>query len=74
MLLACGADARAKLPDGWTAIHSVCKDGEMGVLKDLLSHGANINATDRKGQTPLSLAREYGHAEIAMFLKESGAK
>ena len=33
-----------------------------------------MNAADRKGQTPLSLAREYGQREIVVFLRENGAK
>jgi len=46
----------------------------MGVLKSLLHYGGDINAVDGKGQTPLSLAREFANNEIVIFLRERGAK
>jgi ankyrin repeat protein len=74
LLLAGGADTRAALSDGWTALHIACKQGEMGVLKRLLHYGGDMNAADGKGQTPLSLAEEFGHNDIVIFLRERGAK
>ncbi len=36
----------------------------------LLRHGADPNAVNDQGKTPLSLAREKGHQEIALLLEK----
>ncbi len=38
-----------------------------------LKRGANVNATDDQGRTPLVLAAERGHADICRILLEAGA-
>jgi ankyrin repeat protein len=40
----------------------------------LLERGADVNARDRRGSTPLLLAMEWGSHEIAEFLLEHGAR
>lgn len=44
------------------------------VVKMLLEKGADINAKDARGRTPLQRARERGATEIADLLKAHGAK
>ena len=39
----------------------------------LLKHGANIDAVDREGRTPLQIALAHGRQEIAAVLIEHGA-
>jgi len=39
-----------------------------------LTAGANVNATDNYGITPLSLAQEVGRTEIVELLRKYGAK
>jgi ankyrin repeat protein len=39
----------------------------------LLDHGANINARDDKGNTPLAIALEYKQPEMAKLLRDHGA-
>jgi len=34
----------------------------------LLEHGANVNATTKKGFTPLHLAAKYGNIKVAKLL------
>jgi len=44
------------------------------VVALLIDKGADVNAKDRDGKTPLSLAQEKGHNEIIELLKKRGAK
>jgi ankyrin repeat protein len=39
-----------------------------------IAHGADINAKDSRGQTPLQYAKKKGHTEIVKLLKKHGAK
>ena len=40
----------------------------------LLKNGANVNAKANDGNTPLSIAKKYGHARMVELLKANGAK
>ena len=42
-------------------------------IRLLLKHGANMDAEDDKGRTPLQLALELGFDDVATYLKEHGA-
>jgi ankyrin repeat protein len=39
----------------------------------LLDHGANINAKNDKGKTPLTIALEFEQTEMAKFLRRHKA-
>lgn len=39
--------------DGCSLLHVACQTADVGMIELLLQYGANINATDSKGQTPL---------------------
>jgi ankyrin repeat protein len=68
-------------------IHSACKRGDLGEVKQYLELGGDIEKQDgvsslfpylpshlsQCGYTPLSLACYYGHAEVASLLIEKGA-
>ena len=44
------------------------------MVKSLLSgQGANVNATDERGSTPLLEAARYGHEDICLVLVAAGA-
>jgi ankyrin repeat protein len=68
----------------WTPLHEAAdlgrKDYESqipGRLKSaelLLAHGANVNAVDKQGRTPLDLAYEHGDKEMADILIKHGGK
>ena len=48
--------------------------GNILVASVLLKNGANVNAKVIDGRTPLSLAKEKGHARMVELLKVNGAK
>jgi uncharacterized protein len=51
-----GADVNAAGEFGWTALHAAAYQGLNGVIEFLGRHGANLDAKDRFGQTPLSIS------------------
>ncbi|GAA5815946.1 hypothetical protein MFLAVUS_009465 [Mucor flavus] len=58
---------------GQTSLHRACSDGNIANLNQLLSAGANTNATDVLGWTPLHCAAKYGQLELAKLLVDHGA-
>lgn len=53
-----GALLEAITLDNQTALHFAARYGQLAVAQTLLTLGANPNARDDKGQTPLHLAAE----------------
>lgn len=63
----------------WTALIEsiVLGDGgkrHIATLEALVKAGANLNLADRAGNTPLTLARGRGYAEMVAILTAAGAK
>jgi uncharacterized protein len=50
-----GADVNAAGEFGWTALHAAAYQGLNDVIEFLAAHGANLDAKDGFGQTPLSI-------------------
>lgn len=75
LLIANGADVRIrhKIYDT-TLLHWASEDGHLGLAKLLVDHGADVNAEDRSGETPLQCALRNNKVEVADFLKKSGAR
>ena len=81
-LLAQGADARADLGGGETALHCAARGGMSEGHSDpaaygrtaqmLIRHGADVNAPSPAG-TPLALAIEHGNAVVEEVLRRYGA-
>ena len=46
----------------------------MQIVKALIEHGADVNATTRDGDTPLSLTKKANFPELAAYLVSQGAK
>ena len=63
----------------WTAVIESIVLGNGGTrhqatLKALIDAGANLQLTDRQGNTPLQLARSRGYGEMVKLLEKAGAK
>ncbi|KAK6730167.1 hypothetical protein RB195_006932 [Necator americanus] len=65
-----GASLEAITLDNQTALHFSARHGQLVVSQTLLALGANPNARDDKGQTPLHLAAENDYPDVVkLFLK-----
>jgi hypothetical protein len=63
--------------DGSTALIQACQhdhhDTKEQMIQLLVEQGADINATDTRGETALTYAGSYGHTSIVKYLQEKGA-
>lgn len=50
-----------------------CRDGDLELARLLLSAGADVNARDKSGETPLHRAAEEGRTDVVRLLPEAGA-
>ena len=57
----------------WTPLHVACFYGSQKVAKFLLSKKVIFNSKDRDGKTPLTLAEENGHTNLAKMLVSHAA-
>lgn len=79
-LVAAGADVTAKRGGsgwpraGWTALHYCAGYGFTELVKPLIERGADINALDDEGKTPLRVAIESAQQEVADLLLSRGAE
>jgi truncated hemoglobin YjbI/ankyrin repeat protein len=60
-LLRCGADVTARY-GGRTALHCASKAGFVHVAEALIEHGADVNALNDRGQTPLDMVEGAGRS------------
>ena len=72
-LLAAGADANATDADGRGVFWAACAARQLETAV-ALADGADVDAPDARGVTPLQHAIACGHAEVVEFLHASGAK
>src|SRR5688572_28373388 len=70
-LLEQGVDVNAAQADGMTALHWAARLDDVELAKRLT--GANVNAANRYGITPLSVACQNGSAAMVESLLERGA-
>jgi 26S proteasome non-ATPase regulatory subunit 10 len=58
---------------GCTALHRAASAGQSDICEFLLEEGADIEATDRMGQTPLMHATICENRQVALLLVRHGA-
>jgi len=61
-----------KLNFGEVPLHWAARNGNLRMVRMLMAHGADVNATDIEGRTPLRMALHAGHKEVAEFLRQHG--
>lgn len=69
-LIKAGAKVNRKGQKGFTPLHHAAFGKKPDMVRLLLEHGAEINALNNAGKTPLDLAS----GETAELLKEKGGK
>ena len=80
------ADNPGVTPDGWDSrellapslphrlsLHTCAEKGHLNVARALIEAGADVNAKDNEGLTPLYMCALGGHLEVARALIEAGA-
>lgn len=71
-LLRLGADPNAITQMG-TSLHNACAYAHEGVAQLLIENGANVNAVDEEGRTPLFDAVGSGSLNLVQLLLSNGA-
>ncbi|MGB5013267.1 MAG: ankyrin repeat domain-containing protein, partial [Pyrinomonadaceae bacterium] len=57
----------------WTLLHNAVSYSNKEAVELLIAKGADINAKNKDGKTPLQLAIDSKNKEIAELLKKHGA-
>ena len=71
--LAAGTEVNAKA-SGWTPLAVAAHRGHKEVAELLITKGADVNAKDNNGGTPLDVAIQLKRTEIADLLRKHGGK
>jgi ankyrin repeat protein len=59
--------------ESYTPLMSAAHNDHLAIVKSLINHGANINATTKYGHSSLSLACYKGNTALAKYLIQKGA-
>lgn len=70
-LLAQGMDVNAKGPSDNTLLHFAARTGYLHVASLLISIGADLNARNDSGQTPLQVARSRRNIDIVLLIRQA---
>lgn len=67
------AASALRLDRGMTLLHLAVGQGRLSLAEELVKLGADVEATDRDGETPLNVAFSEAETEVIVFLLELGA-
>lgn len=56
-----------------TSLHYAAQNGYKSLVRALIKRGANVEAENKFGKTPIYMANAMGHSDIAEMLKDAGA-
>ena len=74
LLLHLKADPNMVNIDGYTSLHSaISADCSKEALQEIISHGANVNAVNKRGRTALLLGCSFRYIDSVRVLLEAGA-
>ncbi|RBR12019.1 uncharacterized protein FIESC28_08789 [Fusarium coffeatum] len=74
VLLTAGAAVNTAIPEiGGNALHLVARYGYEAIARLLIARKANIDQSDRAGNTPLHLACKYHHINVIHCFLDNGA-
>lgn len=59
---------------GRTALLIAAAEGHADVVRLLIEAGSGVNALDEEGSSPLSLARSFGHLDVAAAIAAAGGR
>jgi hypothetical protein len=57
----------------YTGLHAAAAQGDVALIKQLLAAGANVNATDPHGRTPMHVAAYRSHDAAVLALAKRAA-
>jgi len=66
-------DVAEDMPKPSKSVHEAALDGDIEQVKLLISQGADVNAENEAGWTPLHCAARYGHIDVVEWLLARGA-
>ncbi len=69
-----GGDVNSVNANGQTAAHGAAGAGFDAIIRLLAEHRAKLNVKDKRGQTPLAVARARNASETVSLLKSLGAE
>ena len=67
--LASNVDVNARDADGHTALVLAIQHDHAAIVRELLTHGADVKTADSRGYTPLKAARIRGNLAVITALK-----
>ena len=73
-LLESGANPNHSVEDA-PPLHTACGNGNIEIVRALVTRGADVDKCDQQGWTPLHFACWWGHKTVVVYLiKEAGCK
>ncbi len=68
-----GADVNYQNHLGFSALMASAQNGDLNVVRILVSYGASLNLKDKNNFTALYYATQHGHLEVTKYLINTGA-